>query len=126
MTGRSLLDTLVLVMKRAWLHAGIVMLFVAGCGGEKMPEPTAPLAGPAPTNEPTEGPAPAPAATPKAVARKGNVGPNKTGHIIDRYVVPCPEGPKEVFADLYGCPPGVDPYAQPPPSTAKPPPGSKI
>jgi hypothetical protein len=44
-------------------------------------------------------------------ARSGNVGANSTGHIIDRYVVPCPEGPREVFVDMYaGCPPGQSPY----------------
>ncbi len=36
-------------------------------------------------------------------ARLGNVGPNSTGHIIDRYSVPCPEGARDVFVDMYGC-----------------------
>lgn len=36
-------------------------------------------------------------------ARSGNVGPNHTGHIIDRYVVACPEGEVEIFVDMYGC-----------------------
>lgn len=38
-----------------------------------------------------------------ARARSGNVGANHTGHIIDRYVVKCPEGPVEVYVDMYGC-----------------------
>jgi hypothetical protein len=41
-----------------------------------------------------------------AAARIGNVGPNSTGHIIDLYEVPCPEGPKRVYVDMYGCPGG--------------------
>ncbi|HVK65434.1 MAG TPA: hypothetical protein VM694_13215 [Polyangium sp.] len=36
-------------------------------------------------------------------ARSGNVGANHTGHIIDRYVVACPEGDVEIFVDMYGC-----------------------
>lgn len=39
-----------------------------------------------------------------AEARQGNVGENSTGHIIDLYVVDCPEGPVEIFVDMYGCP----------------------
>lgn len=39
-----------------------------------------------------------------ARARRGNVGANSTGHIIDLYVVPCPEGPREIYVDMYGCP----------------------
>lgn len=39
-----------------------------------------------------------------AAARQGNVGPNAKGHIIDLYVVPCSEGVREVYVDLYGCP----------------------
>ncbi|MDI3282934.1 hypothetical protein [Polyangium sp. 15x6] len=37
-------------------------------------------------------------------ARSGNVGANHTGHIIDRYVVECPDGEVEIFVDMYGCP----------------------
>lgn len=37
------------------------------------------------------------------MARKGNVGANAQGHIIDLYEVPCPEGPRQVFVDMYGC-----------------------
>ncbi|MDC0722769.1 hypothetical protein [Nannocystis bainbridge] len=36
-------------------------------------------------------------------ARRGNVGPNKDGHVIDLYEVPCPEGAKKVFVDMYAC-----------------------
>lgn len=36
-------------------------------------------------------------------ARRGNVGPNTDGHIIDLYEVTCPEGPKQVFVDMYDC-----------------------
>ncbi|WAS97954.1 hypothetical protein [Nannocystis punicea] len=36
-------------------------------------------------------------------ARRGNVGPNKDGHIIDLYEVPCPEGLQKIFVDMYGC-----------------------
>lgn len=39
-----------------------------------------------------------------ARARVGNVGANHTGHIIDLYEVPCPEGPLRVYVDMYGCP----------------------
>jgi hypothetical protein len=39
-----------------------------------------------------------------AAARVGNVGPNHTGHIIDRYRVPCSDGEQFVFVDMYGCP----------------------
>jgi hypothetical protein len=39
-------------------------------------------------------------------ARIGNVGANSTGHIIDLYEVPCPEGPRRVYVDMYGCPGG--------------------
>lgn len=41
-----------------------------------------------------------------AASRVGNVGANSTGHIIDLYEVPCPEGPKHVYVDMYGCPNG--------------------
>jgi hypothetical protein len=41
-----------------------------------------------------------------AKARVGNVGANSTGHIIDLYEVPCPEGAKRVYVDMYGCPAG--------------------
>ncbi len=37
-------------------------------------------------------------------ARSGNVGPNSSGHIIDLYEVPCPEGVVQVYVDMYGCP----------------------
>ena len=38
-------------------------------------------------------------------ARPGNVGPGGRCHsIIDRYVVPCPEQPYEIFVDAYICP----------------------
>lgn len=37
-------------------------------------------------------------------ARKGNVGANSKGHIIDLYVIPCSDGPVEVYVDMYGCP----------------------
>ncbi len=37
-------------------------------------------------------------------SRRGNVGANSTGHIIDLYVVPCPSGEVEVYVDMYGCP----------------------
>ncbi|MGZ3477181.1 MAG: hypothetical protein ACXWUG_26750 [Polyangiales bacterium] len=40
-------------------------------------------------------------------ARIGNVGANSTGHIIDLYEVPCPEGPRRVYVDMYGCPGGT-------------------
>lgn len=36
-------------------------------------------------------------------ARLGNVGANAQGHIIDLYEVPCPEGPRRVYVDMYGC-----------------------
>jgi len=36
-------------------------------------------------------------------ARVGNVGANGTGHIIDHYVVPCPEGEVSIYVDMYGC-----------------------
>jgi hypothetical protein len=46
-----------------------------------------------------------------ARSRVGNVGANCTGHIIDLYRVPCPEGPQDVFVDMYaGCAPGQSPY----------------
>lgn len=37
-------------------------------------------------------------------ARKGNVGANSKGHIIDLYEIPCSNGPVEVYVDMYGCP----------------------
>jgi hypothetical protein len=37
-------------------------------------------------------------------ARVGNVGANTTGHIIDLYRIECPNGPVEVYVDMYGCP----------------------
>lgn len=40
-------------------------------------------------------------------ARVGNVGANSTGHIIDLYRVPCPDGPVDVYVDMYMCPGGV-------------------
>ena len=39
-----------------------------------------------------------------AGARRGNVGPNQRGHIIDLYEVPCPGGAERVFVDMYECP----------------------
>ncbi|MCY1061569.1 hypothetical protein [Nannocystis sp. SCPEA4] len=36
-------------------------------------------------------------------ARRGSVGADKDGHVIDLYEVPCPEGPKEIFVDMYAC-----------------------
>ena len=45
-----------------------------------------------------------------AAARVGNVGPNSTGHIIDLYRVPCSEGPRDVYVDMYGCPAGRSPF----------------
>jgi hypothetical protein len=42
-------------------------------------------------------------------SRRGNVGANSHGHIIDVYVVPCPEGPREVYVDMYGCKDGAPP-----------------
>ena len=36
-------------------------------------------------------------------SRRGNVGANSTGHIIDLYVVPCASGPQQVYVDMYGC-----------------------
>lgn len=38
-----------------------------------------------------------------AGSRRGNVGPNDSGHIIDVYEVPCPGGPQQVFVDMYDC-----------------------
>lgn len=37
-------------------------------------------------------------------ARRGNVGANATGHIIDLYVVPCVGGEQQIYVDMYGCP----------------------
>ena len=46
-----------------------------------------------------------------ADSRRGNVGANSAGHIIDLYDVPCPEGPQEVYVDMYaGCSPGESPF----------------
>jgi hypothetical protein len=36
-------------------------------------------------------------------ARRGNIGAGPDGHILDHYVVPCPEGPVELFVDMYHC-----------------------
>ncbi|MEZ4382745.1 MAG: hypothetical protein R3A79_15520 [Nannocystaceae bacterium] len=36
-------------------------------------------------------------------SRAGNVGPNASGHIIDLYEIPCPEGPKKIYVDMYDC-----------------------
>ncbi len=36
-------------------------------------------------------------------ARVGNVGPNASMHVIDLYEVPCPEGMKQVYIDMYDC-----------------------
>lgn len=38
-----------------------------------------------------------------AQSRVGNVGENSTGHIIDKYRVPCPEKVYMVFVDMYMC-----------------------
>ncbi len=35
--------------------------------------------------------------------RSGSVGAGPSGHIIDLYEVPCPEGVKEVYVDMYDC-----------------------
>jgi hypothetical protein len=44
-------------------------------------------------------------------ARKGNVGANASGHIIDVYIVPCAGGDEKVYVDMYaGCPEGVSPF----------------
>lgn len=37
-------------------------------------------------------------------ARAGNVGLDAKGHVIDLYVLECPEGPVEIYVDMYGCP----------------------
>jgi hypothetical protein len=37
-------------------------------------------------------------------ARRGSVPDSRTGHHIDIYEVPCSEGTKRVYVDLYGCP----------------------
>jgi hypothetical protein len=39
-----------------------------------------------------------------ARTRKGNAGRNSRGHVVDIYLVPCPEGPRRVFVSMYGCP----------------------
>lgn len=45
-------------------------------------------------------------------ARQGSMGAHQEGssfldsHIVDLYVVPCPEGPVEVYVCLYHCPEG--------------------
>lgn len=36
-------------------------------------------------------------------SRSGSVGPNASGHIIDLYKITCPEGPKQIYVDMYGC-----------------------
>lgn len=38
-----------------------------------------------------------------AGARLGNVGANSTGHIIDLYEVPCPNGAVQLYVDMYAC-----------------------
>lgn len=40
-----------------------------------------------------------------AASTRANVGSNPDGHVIDRYAVPCSEGTRFVFVDMYGCPP---------------------
>jgi hypothetical protein len=46
-----------------------------------------------------------------SASRRGNVGASSTGHIIDLYDVPCPEGNQEVYVDMYaGCGPGESPW----------------
>lgn len=39
-----------------------------------------------------------------SAARRGNVGANSKGHIIDLYVIPCEGAKVEVYVDMYGCP----------------------
>ncbi len=46
-----------------------------------------------------------------ADARVGNVGEGASGHIIDHYRLPCPEGPRDVYVDAYHCA-GLPPLAQ--------------
>lgn len=36
-------------------------------------------------------------------SRQGNVGPNPDQHIIDLYVLTCPEGAMNLYVDMYGC-----------------------
>jgi len=36
-------------------------------------------------------------------ARSGSVGSGPSGHVIELYEVPCPEGAKEVYVDMYDC-----------------------
>lgn len=36
-------------------------------------------------------------------SRAGNVGPGASGHIIDLYEIPCPEGAKRIYVDMYDC-----------------------
>ncbi len=36
-------------------------------------------------------------------SRRGSLGANDSGHIIDLYEVTCPAGPKQIFVDMYGC-----------------------
>ena len=36
-------------------------------------------------------------------ARSGNIGAGPDGHVLDRYVVPCPEGEIVLFVDMYHC-----------------------
>jgi len=35
---------------------------------------------------------------------RGGAVRNSRGHMVDIYVVPCPEGPRRVYVDMYGCP----------------------
>ncbi|MFO0660494.1 MAG: hypothetical protein U0165_11775 [Polyangiaceae bacterium] len=44
-------------------------------------------------------------------SRKGNVGANRSGHIVDLYIVPCTGGDEKVYVDMYaGCPEGTSPF----------------
>jgi hypothetical protein len=45
-----------------------------------------------------------------AQARVGNVGAGPDGHILDLYEVPCPEGGRQMYVDMYHCPGGNPPY----------------
>jgi NAD(P)H-flavin reductase len=44
-----------------------------------------------------------------ALARSGSVGPGgRCDNVVDRYVVPCPEGEHVVFVDMYWCTDAAD------------------
>lgn len=38
-----------------------------------------------------------------SAARVGNAGSNAAGHVVDRYVVACPDGEHHLFVDMYAC-----------------------